>query len=194
MGTVNWYDVVVVGALLYGGWSGIRAGLTGEIIRVIGLILMVVLAVEFQEPLGNWINAHSSLPDEGAHLVAFVGIALAVYLVTLAIRLATRKQMQELKLGALLENVGGGFAGAIRMVVIMAWLTAILSLSSGEDLHSSVAGSRFGSIVMSHLPTWNRMIGSFPEKPWFMQDLKRRPEPNYETGGASNAPPQTIAK
>jgi uncharacterized membrane protein required for colicin V production len=50
---VNWYDVVVVIALLYGVWSGVRAGLTGEVIRVVGLILMVVVALASYQSAGD---------------------------------------------------------------------------------------------------------------------------------------------
>ena len=110
---LNWYDIVVVGALFYGVWSGIRAGLMGEIIRVIGLVLMIVLAVQFHQPVGDWIGENSSLPHAAAQLIAFVSIAVVVYLITLWVRLATRKRMLEVKTAALVENVGGGFAGAV---------------------------------------------------------------------------------
>src|SRR5262249_30799700 len=155
--TVNWYDVVVVAAVLYGAWSGIRAGLTGEIIRVIGLVLMIVLAVEFQQPVGDWIAGHTSVPDNGAHLLGFAGIALVVYFITLAVRLRVQKQVQALKVSALLENVGGGFAGAVRMVAIMVWVTILVSASFGGELRSAVKSSRFGASVLNQLPTWNNM-------------------------------------
>src|ERR1039458_5295 len=105
---LNWYDIVVVGALFYGVWSGIRAGLMGEIIRVIGLVLMIVLAVQFHQPVGDWIGENSSLPDAAAQLIAFVSIVVMVYLITLWVRLATRKRMLEVKTAALVGNVGGG--------------------------------------------------------------------------------------
>src|SRR6266851_2401472 len=122
---LNWYDIVVVAALFYGVWSGIHAGLTGEIIRAVGLVLMVVLASEFHESVGDWLHMSFPLSDDAAQVVAFVGIAVVVYLITLAVRLRTRQQMQELKVAALLENVGGGFGGAVRMVAIMAWVTVV---------------------------------------------------------------------
>ena len=123
---LNWYDLVVIAALIYGVWSGVRAGLTGEIIRVIGLVLMIVLALHFYEDAGHWLRARSQLDENSALLIAFVGIALAVYLVVLAARRATQGEMQKLKFAALVENVGGGFAGLIRMAVILAWVTVLL--------------------------------------------------------------------
>jgi uncharacterized membrane protein required for colicin V production len=191
LGTVNWYDIVVIGALFYGIWSGICAGLTGEIIRVIGLVMMFVLAVEFHQPAGNWLSANSPLPDDICQLVAFVSIAVVVYLVTLWIRLATRKRMLELKTAALVENVGGGFAGAIRMVLIMTWVTAVLSLSTSNFLYDQIGvKSRFGSLVLDQFPAARAtMQKNSPGKLWFSQDVKRRSEPNYDMGGPTNTQP-----
>lgn len=196
-GTVNWYDVVVVGAMFYGVWSGIRAGLTGEIIRVIGLVLMIVVAVRLHHPVSDWLSANSPLPHDTAQLIVFVSIAVVVYLISVWIRLATRKRMQELKTGALVENVGGGFAGAVRMVLIMAWVTVVLSLSTSNFLYDEVGvRSRFGSLVLDQVPAVRAaMEKNSPQKDWFSPDVKRRTEPNYETGGPTNPQPsETITK
>ncbi len=189
---LNWYDFVVIVALLYGAWSGLRAGLTGEIIRVIGLVLMVVLAFQFYLTVGNWLQTHSSLSAETANLIAFVSIAVAVHLIALATRLATHRRMQKLKFTALLENVGGSLAGVVRMIVIMAWLTAFVFLW-GNDFWRRAVGeqSRFGSFVAEQVPAVKAMVEkSFPEKKTrLLPDLKRRPEPNYEEVGSTNAKP-----
>jgi uncharacterized membrane protein required for colicin V production len=193
---LNWYDFVVIVALIYGAWSGLRAGLTGEIIRVIGLVLMIVLAFQLYQPLGNWLQAHSPLTGEAVYLVAFVSIAVVVHLLALAARLAAHRHVQKLKLAAMIENVGGSLAGVIRMIVIMAWLTAFLCLA-GSDFWRHEVGeqSRFGSFVATFVPTVKAMFEkNFPErKTGLMPDLKRRPEPDYEGGGPTNtkSPPTT---
>jgi membrane protein required for colicin V production len=186
---VNWYDVVVVVALLYGVWSGLRAGLMGEIIRVIGLVLMIALAFTLYQPVGDLIQNHSQWSEETAHLIAFVSIAVVVYLISLAVRLALHRHMQKMKLGALVENIGGAFAGVVRMTLIMAWLTVILALSSGEFMRRSVGvESRFGSFVVNQVPALKPMVEkSLPKRLWIMEDIKRPPEPNYEDAGATNA-------
>jgi uncharacterized membrane protein required for colicin V production len=189
---INWYDIVVVGALFYGVWSGIRAGLTGEIIRVVGLVLMIVLASEFHQTVGDWLNANSPLPDDAAQAVAFVGIAVVVYLITLAIRLRTSKRMQELKVAALLENVGGGFAGAIRMVIIMAWISVILSLSMSGFMADQVGvRSRFGSLVLDQLPA----VRAAMNNSWFSPKARPQPEPSHEESSSSSTQHlETISK
>ena len=189
---INWYDIVVVGAVLYGVWSGIRAGLTGEIIRVVGLVLMIVLASEFDESVGGWLYANFSLPGESARAVAFVSIAVVVYLITLAIRLRTSKRMQELKVAALLENVGGGFAGAIRMVIIMAWISVILSLSMSGFMADQVGvRSRFGSLVLDQLPA----VRAAMNNSWFSPKASPHPEPSHEESSSTSTQHlETISK
>jgi len=185
---VNWYDVVVAAAVFYGVWSGLRAGLTGEIIRVVGLVLAVVLGLALYQPTGDYIGHHSQLSQETAQLVAFVSIAVVVYLISVAVRLATRRRMKEYKFSALLENVGGAFAGAVRMTVIMGWLTLILTLSGGSLVGRSVSEeSRFGSYIVHQLPALQSVADkSLPRQMRFMPDLKRQPEPNWDEGGATN--------
>jgi len=180
---LNWYDIVVVGALFYGVWSGIHAGLTGEIIRVVGLVLMIVLASEFHESVGNWLRENFSLSDDAAQLVAFVGIAVVVYLITLAIRLRTAKRMQELKVAPLLENVGGGFAGGIRMVLIMAWVTVALNLSMNGFMADQVGvGSRFGSLVLDQLPALRAAMNNNGLSP----KARQQSEPSHEESSSTN--------
>ena len=183
---VNWYDVVVVLALLYGVWSGGRAGLTGEVIRVIGLILMVAVALASYQSVGNWMAGHSQMPVETAQLLAFVSIAVVVYLISVAVRLALHRRMLQYKFSALVENVGGGCAGVVRMTVIMAWLTVVLSLSADASVRRTIdAESCFGSFIVHQLPALQSVVErSLPKSRWITQDLKRRPEPNYEEVGA----------
>jgi hypothetical protein len=153
--------------------------------------------VEFHRPIGEWLRDNSPLPDDGAQLIAFVSIAVVVYLITLWVRLATRKRMQDLKTGALAENVGGGFGGAVRMVLIMAWVTIVLSLSTSNFLYDQVGvKSRFGSLVLEHFPAVRTaMERDSYGKTWTPPEEKRRVEPNYDMTGPSNTQPaETISK
>jgi hypothetical protein len=149
---------------------------------------MVLLAVELYQPAGDWLQKHSQLTDETAHLLSFVSIAVVVYLLAVAARLATHRRMQRLEFGSLVENVGGAFAGVIRMTVIMAWVTVVLSLTNNEFLQRNVSGeSRFGSFVVAQLPALQSVEEkTMPKKMWLLQDLKRPPDPNYEMGGTTD--------
>lgn len=178
----NWYDALVVAALVYGVWSGVRTGLLGEIIRVAGLVLMVALALQFYNTLGQWLRARSNLAVELANLISFVGIAVVVYLLALLARRAAHRRMMKLRFTATVENVGGALAGVARMVVIMVWVSVALCLTRSQFWHQQVGkDSKFGSYVVGQLPAVAAVVEKhFPEKMWLMDDLKRRPEPGAD--------------
>jgi len=150
--------------------------------------LMVVLAIELYEPAGDWVKNHSQMSDTTAYLLSFISIAVVVYLLSVAVRLATHRRMRQLELAAMVENVGGGFAGVIRMAVVMLWVTVVLSLSGGESLQRSVAvESQFGSFVVHRLPALESVVKkSMPSKDWLADAEKRRAETDYEKDGATN--------
>ncbi len=183
----NWFDVVVVVALGYGIWSGIRTGLSGEILRVFGIILMAVLGLGYYLPLGNWLQQQTGLVEEFAHLVAFVSIAVAVYLVSLLIRILVHKKLKKLRLTATLENVGGAIAGGLRMLVIMALLSITFGLMRSPFWHDQVAnGSQFGSFVVRQFPAVEAVAKKgFEERLWFTKDLKRPQEVDVDKTGTT---------
>jgi membrane protein required for colicin V production len=178
---MNWYDWVVVVALLYGLWSGMRTGLSGELLRVLSLMLMVAVAVFFYEPVGRWVQRSFQLAAEPANLVAFVGLAVAVYVIMLAVRLALHKHLTRLPMAAVVENCGGAVAGLIRVAVLLVVLTVTLCLTRSEFWHTQVGkNSRFGAAVVRQLPAVEAITQKqFPETVWFLKEINRPKEPDF---------------
>jgi membrane protein required for colicin V production len=175
----NWYDVVVIIALAYGVWSGIRTGLTGELIRAAGWVLTVTLAVRFYQPVGQWLSGKLNMETEVGHLVAFIAIALGMYAVQVMVRTLVHKRVKRFKFGAVLENVGGGTAGAVRMALVMTCLSVMLCLIRSPFWHQQVGkNSAFGSYVTGRFPAVAAMVEKkFPETMWFSKELKRPDDP-----------------
>jgi membrane protein required for colicin V production len=186
----NWYDIVVAVALLYGVWSGVRMGLFGEILRVVGMILMIVAALHFYIPVGNWLKSVTRLSEEPARLTAFVVIALAVYLIALAVRNFVTGKVKKFKFWALTDNLGGAVAGLVRMTVVMAAVTIGISLMRSPFWHRQVStNSVFGSTVVAQFPSVAEVVKkSFPEKLWITEELKRPDEPDVENAGTPTTP------
>ena len=180
---VNWYDIVVVVAVLYGLWAGIRAGLTGEIIGVVGLVLMIWLSLQFHTNAGDLLRSLMGWSDVGfSNLVGFAGIAAAVWVLTYIARRKVHERMLKLKLASVVENGGGAFAGMVRMVVVMIFTTVVASLTRSAWLHRHVVNdSRFGSLIAERFPSVKSAVEkSFPEKLWPLGEIKRREEPKIE--------------
>src|SRR5438093_6615925 len=146
----NWYDSVVAVILLYGIWSGVRAGLVGEILRVAGLVAMVAAALESYIRLGDWVQHTTKMPEEPARLLAFVFVAVVVYFAVRAVRNFIHGRVKKMRFWATIDNLGGGVAGLVRMVVVMAFLTILISLMRSPFWHEHVSkNSRFGGYVVS---------------------------------------------
>ncbi len=185
---LNWYDIVVLVALLYGIWSGLRTGFSGEIIRVLGLVLMVVLALAFYLPVGAWLQRQTNLTDELANLLAFLSIAVVVYVIIAAVRVAVHRRVQQLGTTAIIENAGGAVAGCLRMGVLMAWLSVMLALIGSPFWHQQIArDSFFGSRVVGEVPAVADFLEKkFPEKTGLLEDLKRHEKPPPESDKSGN--------
>lgn len=186
----NWYDVVVLGALLYGAWSGVRKGFSGEIIRVIGLVAMVFLALSFYIPVGHWLQQVTGWAEEPANLAAFLAIAVSVYVVAAFVGARIHRRLKKGPFTATVENIGGMLAGVVRMAVVMAWVSVALSLVRSEFWHREISReSKFGSYVVAQFPAVAAMAEKeYPEKLWFLQKLKRRAEPTSDEAGAEKKP------
>jgi uncharacterized membrane protein required for colicin V production len=180
--TWNWYDAVVGIALLWGLGSGVRNGLTGEILRVLGLLAMVWVALKFYIPAGTWLQQSMKMPEEPARLTAFVVIAIGVYLLARWVRNFIHVRVKRFKFGAFLENMGGALVGVARMVVVMGFLTILISLMRSPFWHEQVSTrSQFGSFVVAKFPAVAEVVKKeFPETLWFTKDIKRREEPSPE--------------
>jgi membrane protein required for colicin V production len=180
---VNWYDIVVVVAVLYGVWAGIRAGLTGEIIGVVGLVLMIWLAIQLHTFVGELLRSLMGWSDvEFSNLVAFAGIAIVVWVVTFVARRKVHERMLKLTLASLVENIGGAFAGIARMLVVMAFVTVVASMMRYSWLQRNlVQESRFGSFVVEQFPSIKAaMQKNAPASAWPLSDIKRREEPKID--------------
>jgi hypothetical protein len=143
---------------------------------------MVVLAVGFYQPLGGWLETKVGWETDLANLVAFVAIAVAVFAVTFVAHLIVRRQRKARVLSALAENLGGAVAGAVRMLFVMAWVTVLLCLVRSQWWHEQIAHkSRAGAWLVDHLPTVAAVVDKqFPEKLWFLDEIKRPNEPEVE--------------
>jgi membrane protein required for colicin V production len=181
----NWYDIVVGVALAYGVWSGIRTGLFVEVLRVVGIVAMVAAAVHFYIPAGDRFQSWSGIAREPARLMAFVVIAVAVYVVSVALRNLVSARAKKVKFLAFTDNVGGAVAGLIRMAVAMVLVTIMISLMRSPYWHQQVSvNSVFGSAVVQQLPEVAAVVQkSFPEKLWITKELKRREEPDVDKAG-----------
>ncbi|MEI6084839.1 MAG: CvpA family protein [Verrucomicrobiota bacterium] len=171
----NWFDVIWAIALVFGLWSGLRCGALGEVIRLISWVLMVWLSLKYYEVAGDWVRKKMQLDEEPSRLIAFVGIIIGVYLISLLIRKLVSSWTKKSPAAAFLENFGGAALGLVRMALVMAVLTIWLSLVRSPFWHKHVStNSKFGSAVVRLIPSVEKVTKkTFPETVPFFRDIER---------------------
>lgn len=184
--SLNWYDYVVAAVVLYGFYSGLRRGLVHTSLRLVTWALMLVLPLCFYVTAGLWFRDYSGLDGDLSNLVAFQGIAIVVFLCCLAISNNIRYRLSNRKVPAWIDNMGGVLLGAVLMLLVMAWVSIMLSLMRSPFWHEQVAKeSCFGYRVVQQFPPVAAMTEKQqkPEQLWFMKPIQRRSEPTPDTKG-----------
>lgn len=185
---LNWYDFVVLVALLFGLWSGLRTGLLGELVRLVGLVLMAALALWFYQPVGHWLRGQTRMPEELANLTAFIALATVIYAASVGLRAWLHRRMKKGIQSAFVENTGGAAFGVLRMVVVMGCVSVTLTLTRSPFWHKHISSeSQFGSTVVSRFPAVAAVAQKqFPEKFILFGDVNRPTDAGIESGSKTN--------
>jgi uncharacterized membrane protein required for colicin V production len=178
----NWYDVVIILGLAYGVYDGIRTGFSGEILRVVGWVSMIAVAALTYKDTAPWLMHHFDMEKTAAELSMFIGIAMLTWAAILVVRRIIHQRLKVRPLAGFVESGGGAVLGAVRLAVILAWVTIGLALIRSPFWHKQVArDSRFGSYLVQHLPVLTAHVEkNFPETMIFFREIKRREELDYE--------------
>ena len=178
----HWYDVVVVIMLIIGLWSGMRTGLSSELLRMAGIVMGVIAGMRYYTEAGEWLTRHFALVPERANLLMFVAIVLAVYLIFGFARSAVSRWTRNRPLPSSIEGLGGAAAGMVRMGAVMVSVSVYFCLLQSEFWHEQIGReSQFGQYVVEHFPDLAPIVQRHEvEKIWFLRELKRRPEPGIE--------------
>lgn len=157
------FDIVWVIALLFGLWSGQRAGLTGEVVRFITSIAMVWVSLAYYVPAGDWIRSEARTELEVSRFIAFVGLMFVSYVAAVIIRKLLSQWTKKSPSAAFFENAGGAILGFIRMLIVMSLLTLTLCLIRSPVIHDFVARkSIFSSAVVKLVPS----VEAVTKKKW----------------------------
>jgi len=128
----NWIDGVILFFVLWGLFWGAKRGLTGEILKIIGVLVAFVLAIRYSALWGAYINEQQWADQEIVNWIAFflifLLVALAFFLLAKIPYLILRKTL----LGTV-DRILGGVFGALRgLVIISVVLTCVVIVVGGK--------------------------------------------------------------
>jgi membrane protein required for colicin V production len=160
---LNLVDGIVAVVLFLGILGGIRRGLSGELLRVITIVIAIVIGWRFSDQTAAWLADNSDWPNDDLKAVAFFGLIVAVYLILGIIRHGFRLLL-DFSFKGKMEYIGGALFGLVRSLVFCAVALLGASMIPSESVQSAVNDSRSGQFAIEHLgPVYTDWAEKHPE-------------------------------
>lgn len=160
---LNIVDGVVAVVLVLGLLGGMRRGLSGELLRVITVMIALLAGWYGAEGAAAWLAERSDWPLEDLRLVGLIGLIAGVYF-GLGIVRHTFRLFLDFTFRGRIELLGGAFLGLVRATLFCAVALLGASLIPSEAIQQALGESRTGQAVLEHLtPAYNSWAGSNPD-------------------------------
>ena len=140
---MSFYDivmlVVLIGSIGFGFWKGFA----WQIAWVAAMVVSYVVAINFREPVAQYIQAGEPWNKIGAMLILFVGCSLGIWLIYAWVT----KSMEKMELKGFDRQIGALVGGVTGVLVCMAITMFSVSLM-GDQAHEAIHDSKLGPYVV----------------------------------------------
>ena len=162
---MNWLDIVIIVALVFPAFIGLKRGLIKSVLSLAGLIIGVVLASNFYDSLAKVLGF---IPNENvANIVAFI-LILVVVMVIAALLARLLKFIASVTMLGWVDHVGGAIFGFLMGAILCGALLAIWVkfLGTGLITESFLAGVLLDKfpLVLALLPSEFDAIRDFLDR------------------------------
>lgn len=156
---MNWIDIVIIVLLVVPTLIGLKMGLVKSILPLGGIMLGVILAGHYYDPLSesifSWLESSSQ-----SKLLAFIIIFVGVMIST-AILASLLDKLLSLFLLGWVNHLGGAFFGLAIGSIVSATLLAGVTLFPFSAINETVHDSRFTAFFLDNFPF---VLGFLPEE------------------------------
>lgn len=136
----NLIDIVALVVVVLGAFQGWLRGLSGELARLISVVVAFVLGIYFYRPFGAWFLENTRLSIQAADTLAFVVTVLAAAVVMVLLRVVL-KRIMKVVIEEKFDKACGVAAGLLRAWVLVAvvflamnlWPNTYLNRKFGEE-------------------------------------------------------------
>jgi len=158
-------DLVALAVVAIGGIVGLIRGLSGELARLISTVVALLLGLRFYRPIGEWAVEHTRLTGRAALAMGFIITILAVVVVTLFIRYATKRVLKiVVEDGA--ERIGGLVAGVLSASLSVFICFVMLNLMPNPYVNQKFGeDSIVGTAVLASMPTLRKLVDKVDPSP-----------------------------
>jgi len=176
---LNVPDACVLVVLVLGILGGIRRGFSGELIRLITIVIAIGVGWHMSDQASAWLAARTGWPDEELKAVAFFGVIISVYTILSVIRHSFRLFL-DFSFKGKLEIIGGAFLGLLRATVFSLVVLLGATMIASDVITPALEGSRSGRFVIEHVrPLYDEWAEKNPE--FKLPDLEKAKERGLDT-------------
>jgi len=173
--SLNWFDIALIALAVVGGLRGLQLGLSGQIARLIGLGMTILVALLLRERATLWLAMHTRIPPEATPGVALGGLLAGGLLLTAVIRRLLRPLITVTVTPAI-ERGGGFIGGVLRTALVLVLLVLALHFIPSPDVRwHTLERSVLGRWIALQVPLgYERLVTRHPDlRKW----LERIPVP-----------------
>jgi len=143
---MNWLDIIIIVALVIPAFIGLKQGIIKAVLSLAGLIIGVILAGNFYQPLSKRL---AFIPNEDvANVVAFILILVAVMAIAVVLARLLKFAVSAVMLGWV-DHVGGAVFGFLTGAIVWSALLAIWVKFFDTEL---VTESFLASVLLDKFP------------------------------------------
>jgi membrane protein required for colicin V production len=160
---MNWLDIIILILLVVPALIGLKIGIIKAVLTVIGIIVGVVLAGRFYEPLAD---AMSFISNEGVAKIVAFAIILVVVMIIAAVGAALIKKVVSAMLLGWVNRLGGAILGLVLGAIFCGALLSIWVkfLGIGETVSESALANMLLDgfpMILAFLPDEFDSVRSF---------------------------------
>jgi len=145
-------DIVALIIVALGMFQGFRRGLSGELARLISIVVAFALGLHFYHPFGLWLSAHTRLSEQPAHALAFITAIIAAIVTMILLRIVLKRVMT-IVFEKKIDKMGGLLAGFVCSSVIVIIIFMIMIIVPNNYLNRQFGqNSVIGSVIIKYMP------------------------------------------
>jgi uncharacterized membrane protein required for colicin V production len=131
----NIADYLALAVIVLGSLLGMKRGLSGELARLVSVIVALLFGIEFLSPFGEWVEENSRLGTRSAYAFAFLVTVVGALILLFALRFLL-KRVLKIVVAESFDRTGGLIAGLISSTAIVVMIFLGLNLWPHEYLNT----------------------------------------------------------
>lgn len=160
-------DIAALILIAVGGIQGFFRGFSGEIARLLGVIIAFIGGTLLHEPIGQWVSSMTNLDARPAQALAFIATVIIAVVMMILVRILLKKVITSVFAEGF-DKTAGVVAGLLRMSLFVCLFFIAMNMVPVESLNSLFSEkSTVGKFIIRYVPTVEKTLekaGIFPLK------------------------------